>query len=285
MTAESGAGVITGVLLRRYVVVFALVAACCAALVFRDMDALLATASNSYSDSLLHTMGNFLILTSPIAVPVIVAYALRSDAPRLLLPILHASAISCVIVFSWITLDVPQFRDEEPLIDDGLASVFFAILFFMAAVELFVALILAHRQPWLGGWLRLGVLYVGLTGSILLGSSLGFAAWAHTIPERVIAAAEALAGERPYCLRATGREAQSRGDLSPWTIRGPDIRGDFRHVLHLRFYWLLAIEDSEVAQLRNWSYVAGRFVPLSGRSLPGLAPCLPTPHFGVRLPR
>lgn len=91
-------------------------------------------------------------------------------------------------------------------------------------------------------------------------------------PEKVLREAEALAGERPYCLQipATGSEykaARSTRELTVLSMRGS-------HAIH---HAVLVIGDVEQAEFFHWSYRFQRFI----KGTYGMQPiyCAPHPHY------
>jgi len=117
--------------------------------------------------------------------------------------------------------------------------------------------------------------YVGLTTALLAGWFAGFLIWSAMLPRQIIAAAEAAAGDRPYCIDVGEKPAQTASDLSGLSTRAATNNG-----WTLRFHALLVIGEAAHRRYMNWSYRTGRFEPVSdyareGLHLDGLAKCAP----------
>jgi hypothetical protein len=120
--------------------------------------------------------------------------------------------------------------------------------------------------------------FLGLTAALLGGWLAGLLIWSTTLPRAVIAAAEAAAGDRPYCIDVQERPARFAGDLSGLSMRAANHAGWYYH-----FHALLVIGDADRSYM-NWSYRTGRFEPVSlsareGLHLDRIVRCTPTAHF------
>jgi hypothetical protein len=121
--------------------------------------------------------------------------------------------------------------------------------------------------------------FSGLVVALLVGCLLGVLIWSPTLPSRVIAAAEAAAGDRSYCIDVDARPARSARDLSGWNMRAADRDG-----WSWNFHALLAIGEAADRRYMNWSYRTGRFEPVSDSAREGLhldriTQCAPKAHF------
>jgi hypothetical protein len=108
-------------------------------------------------------------------------------------------------------------------------------------------------------------LYLGLTISAIVGLYLGVQAWSPTMPARVVASAETLAQEQPYCIIVDGRPARSADDLT-----GTRMQAHYQGNYAFNFHSLLVVKAGRDLTFFNWSYRTGRFEPVSEHTKLGL---------------
>jgi hypothetical protein len=192
------------------------------------------------------------------------------------------SHLAIYAVFLFITAATHSPGHSSPAEIGGGAILF--MLFAVLGVEVLVA-IAAH------GWMqdpsgRSGYrpfIFVGLATALFGGWLLGVLAWAAVLPAKVIAAAEAAAGDRPYCVDVDGRAARSTFDLSALSMHAANHDG-----WTFNFHALLVVGAGAERTYLNWSYRSGRFEPLTQPTreklhLDAQAKCVPLAHFARSL--
>jgi hypothetical protein len=122
-------------------------------------------------------------------------------------------------------------------------------------------------------------IFGGLTAALLSGWFAGLLIWSTMLPQRIIAAAETAAGDRPYCIDLEKGPASSASGL-----RGPRMRATNDHGWTWSFHALLVIGEAADRRYMNWSYRSGRFETVSEHAREGLhldkiVRCSPIPHF------
>jgi hypothetical protein len=123
--------------------------------------------------------------------------------------------------------------------------------------------------------------YIGLTIALLGGWFTGVLIWSAMLPRRVIMAAEAAAGESPYCIELEKGPARSARDLRGLNMRATNDRG-----WTWNFHALLVVGEPAARRYMNWSYKSGRFEPVSDDAREGLRLdqeplCRLTAHFAL----
>ena len=132
---------------------------------------------------------------------------------------------------------------------------------------------------------RLRALAMGLAVSAVVTVILA-GDWALARIDAVVTAAEAIAGDKPYCIQVAAKrsdfvQARARIDFSPLTMRTKCPGG-----WCWQYHAILVVEDGGAPGLINWSHrkrgfrdeVSTRFKP------PVAAACQPRPHFTRELP-
>ena len=185
----------------------------------------------------------------------------------------HAAVLVTLVVVTLAVWPPPPTSSPGDFFDDLVK----AALVGVAGIEAVIVLIgriraMRSDRP------RLPFVFAWLTAALLGGWATGILIWSMMLPSRVIAAAEAAAAERPYCIRMDGRTASRAGDLTGFAMRVPDHYGWIWD-----FHALLVIGEGETRYM-NWSYHSGRFEPVSDRARTGLhldtyARCAPAAHF------
>jgi hypothetical protein len=160
----------------------------------------------------------------------------------------------------------------------GVAA-FFVVWLILAVEGIVLAIAIAAMReppPDPASLLALGP---GLSAALFGGWVVGVLAWSSLLPPRVIAAAEAAAGDRPYCIDVDGRPARAAGDLDALSMRATNAQG-----WTFSFHALLVIGEGADRRYMNWSYRSGGFQPVSDHAREGLhldkeARCRPAAHF------
>jgi hypothetical protein len=219
----------------------------------------------------LSTAGIWAIGLLLLAAPVIWIVVLVRPVPVTLVALrLHAALYSVLLVIAYLS---ESRHHSGPL--GFVILLTWLVLIFVLAVEALVAA---------ATWVRMrGVkvppfVYLGLTATLLGGWFCGVLIWSMLLPSRVIAAAEAAAQDRPYCIDLEKGPARSAGDLSGLNMRASNHDG-----WSWNFHALLVIGDTD-RRYMNWSYRTGRFEPVSDSAREGLhleriAQCAPKIHF------
>lgn len=162
---------------------------------------------------------------------------------------------------------------------EAFVPVIWLFLMLVVAVEAVVWVVTAvrvkRRSP---GAKAAPFVYIGLTIALLGGWFTGVLIWSAMLPPHVIMAAEAAAGDSPYCIDLEKGPARSAGDL-----RGLSMRATNDHGWTWHFHALLAIGEPGDRRYMNWSYKSGRFEPVSDSAREGLhldqeTRCTPTAH-------
>jgi len=124
-------------------------------------------------------------------------------------------------------------------------------------------------------------IFSGLIAALVGGWGFGLLAWAVQIPAQVIAAAEEIAQDYPYCIDVSGRAAQSRLDLTGVMMFTRDQYG-----WSPNFHALLVIDRGSDRSYFNWSYKKGGFQPIDDGTRRNLGlgtynpiRCKPVQHF------
>jgi hypothetical protein len=125
--------------------------------------------------------------------------------------------------------------------------------------------------------------YVGLTIFLLSGWYAGVLTWSSAFRPRLIAAADILAHEQPYCIEVDGRPVRTADDLTGLRMRARNEGG-----WSYNFHALLLVGAGADRSYLNWSYGAGRFeaVNLAARfalHLDDRVTCKPAMHFALNL--
>jgi hypothetical protein len=112
------------------------------------------------------------------------------------------------------------------------------------------------------------------------------AIWMAGHASAVIQAAEAIAGDKPYCIqvassRPFGYLAQSKLAFAPLTMRTKCREG-----WCFENHAVLAVDGDDGRKLMNWSYRFGEFrnEVLNAKTKPEPVRCQPRPHFARDLP-
>ena len=110
--------------------------------------------------------------------------------------------------------------------------------------------------------------------------------WAVARIAAVVDAAEAIAGDKPYCIQVAAKrsnfvQARARIDFSPLTMRTKCDQG-----WCWQYHAVLVAVDGDPPKLINWSHRMIGFVDeVSKRFNPPVASvCQPQPHFARELP-
>jgi hypothetical protein len=186
----------------------------------------------------------------------------------------HAALYSVFLVIS-------EYWDSPGHSSPGavFATVIWLFLMFVVAVEAVVAVASGIRVKMRSPSAKvMPFVYIGLTIALLGGWFAGVLIWSAMLPTRVILAAEAAAGDSPYCIDLEKGPAGSASDL-----RGLSMRATNDHGWTWRFHALLAIGAPANRHYMNWSFRSGRFEPVSDSAREGLhldqeTKCTPTAH-------
>jgi hypothetical protein len=187
----------------------------------------------------------------------------------------HAALYSVFLV-------ITDYADSPGHSSPGAAFAILMWLFVMCvlAVEAVVAVVSGVRLKMRSPCAKATpFVYIGLTIALLGGWFAGVLIWSAMLPPRVIMAAEAAAGDSPYCIDVEKGPARSVSDL-----RGLSLRATNDHGWAWHFHALLAIGPPADRRYMNWSYKSGRFEPVSDSAREGLhldqeTRCTPTAHF------
>lgn len=152
-----------------------------------------------------------------------------------------------------------------------------------------IAVLLSAFSPTIASLLRARAsvrqFTLGLRWSSVIFSA-GAALWLWNSIDTVIARAEAVAGEKPYCIQVTAvrdnfAPAIAQINFSPLTMRARCSQG---------FCWqnhaILIVENGDAPSLWNWSYRKKEFFQnvLNVRTNPPKIVCKPSRHFARDLP-
>jgi hypothetical protein len=251
-------------------------AATCAVVTYRGLDAFLAAPRARHSRSSLYDFCGMLLIVLPLTAPFISLLAVLARLPSVLAVLkAHAAVYVCAMVVYLSTSAVGRSSFGDQFVD-----LIRLVLFIVLAAELAALLYTeGYVREELGEWARPRFLFTGLTAAVLGGCYAGGWAWSETIPARVIAGAEAQAGNLPYCLTSNGRPARRRADLT-----GRHMRADWNGGFAGNFNAVLVVEAPAGRRYFNWSYRANGFQPLDERAVrePHRDPqfrCEPAVHF------
>jgi hypothetical protein len=183
---------------------------------------------------------------------------------------LHAGAHLATFALAWVAL-MHTVDGGSP--GTGLLLPILLALGTLLGIELLALGVLAARRRGTGRWL-----FTGTLGALVATGGVAAAAWSWSLPPRVIAAAEAVAGDAPYCLISAGRVARGRGDLTGQAMRVTATGG-----MAFGFHGLLLVETPDGLRHFNWSYRLGGFQrvrpdTVAALRLDLLPACPPAPH-------
>jgi hypothetical protein len=208
-----------------------------------------------------------------VAAPVIWGVVLAKPAPGASVALWVHAALCTVLGINCLS-DVPVL-DGPP---GAAVAAIGLILIFVSTIGGVVMAVTRRRAR--TSWpdrKALPFVYLGVTTALLGGWFAGFLIWSPMLPRQVIAAAEAAAGDRPYCIQLEKGPAQSARDLTGWNMRFTHTDGFIEP-----FYALLVIRDTSDRRYMGWSYRTGRFEPAWGDVGPELGRtslCRPKAHF------
>jgi hypothetical protein len=147
-----------------------------------------------------------------------------------------------------------------------------------------IAIALAWRRSRVLAPARKGppFVYAGLTVSLLAGWYTGLQAWSSAFRPRLVAAAETQALDRPYSIEVDGHPMRTANDLTGLGMRARN-EGGWTYSFHA----LLVIGYGTDRTYLNWSYLSGRFEPVTeharfGLNLDFTDRCKPVERFAVR---
>jgi hypothetical protein len=187
-----------------------------------------------------------LALSAPL---VAAAAALLPGRASLAVLKLHAAAHLAAFALAWVAL-MHTVDGGSP--GTGLLLPIMLGLSALLGIELLVLGVLAARRRATARWL-----FTGTLGCVLGLAGLGATAWSWSVPGRVIASAEAVAGDAPYCVISAGRVARGRGDITGRAMRVTATGG-----MAFGFHGLLLVETPQGLRHFNWSYRLGGFQPV-----------------------
>jgi hypothetical protein len=219
------------------------------------------------------------VLVAPIIA--IVALFLRREA-TLLAPSLHASAMLAFLVIGIASSGSPGHSSPGA----ALGEIILPIICIGVALEIAAIAFAITRLPPPADRMRAVLVFPGLAVALVVGWSVGAAAWAMTLPPQVIAKAQAIAKGRPYCLLVNGTSVTSR-----WQLTGYSMRASHQGGWTFEFHSLMIIETDQGREYVNWSYRERRFVYLGDQSielrlwrpLSAKHHCTPVKDFAARL--
>jgi hypothetical protein len=196
------------------------------------------------------------------------------------------AALDCHVaiyaVFLFITAATDSPGHSSP--GEAFRGVILFILFAILGVEVLVALVAHGRMEDPAGHSGCRpFIFIGVSTALFGGWMLGVLAWSAVLVPQVIAAAEAAAGDRPYCVDVDGRAARSAFNFSALSMHGSNNGS-----LTVNFHALLVIGAGADRAYMNWSYRSGRFEPLNEAARASLhldaqAKCAPVAHFAASL--
>jgi hypothetical protein len=215
-----------------------------------------------------------------VSAPLLCLLALATRAPGPLAALDSHAAIYAVFLLIAAATASPGHSSPAEAYDSPINFVLFIIL----GVEVLIALA-AHawlqEPPGHSGYQHFIFVYVA--AALLGGWMLGVLAWSAVLVPQVITAAEAAAGDRPYCVDVDGRAARSAFDFSALSMHAPNHDG-----WTFNFHALLVVGAGADRTYMNWSYRSGRFEPLNEAARASLhldaqAKCAPVAHFAAKL--
>lgn len=120
--------------------------------------------------------------------------------------------------------------------------------------------------------------------TLLGGWFAGVALWSLNLPPKILAAAEAEAQGKPYCIKAVNNPVKNKLGLNALNMYAGDSGG-----FTLFFHGLLVIQEENGRQYMNWSYRREKFDEVSegirkGMGLARSEHCTPIQDFGKKLP-
>jgi hypothetical protein len=210
-----------------------------------------------------------------IAAPILwcVAVIFHDAVSRGLLKV-HAAIFTVVFVVDFWG---PHTHASPAYLITLVARAFFVILVGMDLLVAYISYRRAKKKQRRVNDLRF--LYVGLSMSAIAGLCLGVGAWSPSIPPRVIASAETVSQERPYCIIVDGVPAKNADDLTGLRMKAR-YDGDWAY----NFHSVLVVKSSTHVDYFNWSYQSGEFESVSEDArtalhLDSLPQCKPEVHF------
>lgn len=224
--------------------------------------------ASSLDDALVWTIG-----LNVVAAPVSWGVVLVKPAP-VALAVLGVHAALCTVLGINCLSELPNLYGP---IGAVVAAVGLTLMFASAIGALVMAVTRRRaRESWPD---RKGLpfVYLGVTAALLGGWFAGFLIWSPMLPRQVIVAAEAAAGDRPYCIHLEKGPAQSVRDLT-----GLNMRYTYTDGFIEPFYALLVLGDAADRRYMSWSYRAGRFKLARGDvglELGRTSLCRPKAHF------
>ncbi|MGH9810689.1 MAG: hypothetical protein ACRD9W_26150, partial [Terriglobia bacterium] len=134
---------------------------------------------------------------------------------------------------------------------ETFADAILDLLYVVLGTEALVAFIVSStmKEPLSGDPELPKFIYIGLTAAFLGGALVGALAWSEELPIHVIAAAEAAAVDRPYCIDVQGEPARRTDDLTclkTWARSHCGWTFDF--------HALLVIGSEADRTYMNWSF-------------------------------
>lgn len=257
----------------------------CAAITFFGIDNFLASMNRfARTRSRLGDMLVAMTVLLPLSAPLfLLAAVLARNTNTLACLKLHAAALTCLIVIESVTRGSGE--GDRLGLDILIRLVLWCFLLLELVTIGFLELLLFKKtslRPWPP------FLYLGSTTAILGGCFLGGILWSNTFPQRVIAGAEALAGQNPYCILADEQPVLTRRDLTALRMSSRTQRLMGSQILFNNIHGLLAIETSDGRRYFNWSYRLNGFQPIleadvRDRRASPFPPCTALPHFALGL--
>ena len=208
-----------------------------------------------------------------VSAPLLWLIALAGRMMGTLAPLEIHAALYGVLLFITLIVDSPGHSSPA----EGFRGLVILGLVAVMAIEgAVLAIALARTSPQLED--SAGFLAPALAAALFGGWIVGVLAWSSLLPPRVIAAAEAAAGDRPYCIDVDGRPARRAADLDALSMRATNAGG-----WTFNFHALLVIGAGQDRRYMNWSYRSGRFEPVSHHAREALhldkeARCTPLAH-------
>ncbi|MCB8823160.1 hypothetical protein [Microvirga rosea] len=257
----------------RWLLVLGGLAICCASVTFVYF--LNFGTSNQFDYLVGLAAGGALLLftaTAPICLP----WALLAPGPTSIM----AAKVHAALYTAFISVTLLASRPGHSSPGDTIAALIKFVLLAILAFELLMVWIATHRARRLG---RLSGgprwLFPGLASAIVGGWGGGIVLWSQQLPPRVIAAAEATAQGRPYCIDVDGRPATGAHDLTGITMVARNDGG-----WTWNFHALLVVGEGSEREYFNWSYRRGDFWPVSEHSreslhLDRIVKCKSVEHF------
>jgi len=210
------------------------------------------------------------LLALALSAPFVAAAAALQGRTALRVLKLHAGAHLAAFALAWVVL-TQTLDGGSP--GTGLLLPIMVALAALLGAELLTLGVLAARNRGIGRWL-----FTATFGVLAAAAAVTATAWSWSLPGRVIASAEAVAGEAPYCLFSAGRVARGRSDLTGFAMRETVTGG-----MAFGFHGLLRVDTPEGLHHHNWSYRLGGFQPVRADTVAALRldllpACAPAPH-------